>query len=274
MHLKTEKLAPELIEQMLTKLGFSEPPSVDLDGLTSLYGAWCRKVPFDNIRKRIHLAANDPRPLPGDDDTEFFKGWLRYGVGGTCWAGNAALHALLDTLGFLCERGTATMLTDSQQPPNHGTVSVYFDHKQYLVDASMMHNTPLILDPNKRSEIKELQWGLSSTPHLQQWIIQWRPLHMPDGCNCRIEQFPVSRDTFRQLNEVSRTLSPFNDSLYFRLNGQKSVLGISHGMAINIPSTGIMNTTPISHDHSIKLLIDKMGISEEIAVKIPHDHKL
>lgn len=269
MILKTPPLPPELVEQILTKLGFTEQPPVDFVGLSDLYKAWCQKIPFDNIRKRIHLIANNPLPLPGHDDEEFYRGWLRFGVGGTCWAGNAALYALLDTLGFSCERATATMLTDSKQPPNHGTVCVQCDDKQFLVDASMLHNTPLLLIPNHPSAIEQPAWGLTCSPLEQHWSIRWRPLHMLDGCECRIEKFPVTRKTFRQLNEASRKRSPFNDALYIRRNTVESVMGISGRVSVVFSPSGKIIKKSLSHKSRIKLLVEKMGISEEILSQIP-----
>jgi len=41
---------------------------------------------MDNVRKLIHLRANDPAPLPGDTPEDFFGAWLVHGAGGTCWA--------------------------------------------------------------------------------------------------------------------------------------------------------------------------------------------
>jgi len=79
-----EALAPALLERVLSKLGLSEPPSPTLEGLRTLYPAWCRKVPFDNIRQLIHRRSHDPSPMPGGDATEFFEAWLRYG---TCYKG-------------------------------------------------------------------------------------------------------------------------------------------------------------------------------------------
>ena len=271
MVVKANQLGAELVEQILSKLGFSEPPPVDIAGLTCLYRAWCRRVPFDNIRKRIHLAARNPSPLPGHDDTEFYRKWLRFGVGGLCWAGNAALHALLGALGFSCSRGTATMLTDDQQPPNHGTVSVRFGDKRFLVDASMLHDTPLFLDPHQPSTIDQPAWGVTCSPHKQLWNIRWRPLHMIDGCSCRIENLSVSRDTFRRLNEVTRAQSPFNDALYLRLNTQESVLGISGEKTVTFTASGECITTLLSSESRLKLLVEKMGIKEEIISQIPPD---
>ncbi len=271
MDVKKDQLSSELVEQILMKLGFSEQPPIDITGLTSLYRTWCQKIPFDNILKRVHLAAKDPSPLPGHDDTEFFQRWLHYGVGGLCWAGNAALYALLEALGFSCSLGTATMLTDAKQPPNHGTVSVLLGDKQYLVDASMLHNTPLLLDPDQSSSIDHRGWGLTCSPHNQLWNIRWRPLHMVDGCSCRIEEFSVSKETFRLLNEVTRTQSPFNDALYLRLNSQDCVIGISGGETVNFTASGEIITTPLSPESRLKWLVEKMGIREEIVSQIPPD---
>jgi hypothetical protein len=62
-----------------------------LDSITVLHAAWCRTVPFDNVRKLTHVNNRAPDPLPGDDTTDFFEAWLTYGTDGTCWAGNGAL---------------------------------------------------------------------------------------------------------------------------------------------------------------------------------------
>lgn len=264
---KTDSLSPALVEQILIKLGFSEQPPVDYAGLSSLYKAWCHKIPFDNIRKRIHLAENNPLPLPGHNEAEFFRGWLRFGVGGTCWAGNAALHAFLDTLGFTCERVTATMLTDSTQPPNHGTVVVHCAGKRFLVDASMLHDTPLLLSPDQPTAIDHPAWGLTCAPLDQHWSINWRPLHMPDGCICRTEEFSVTRNTFQQFNEASRNRSPFNDSLYIRLNSGESVIGISAEMSVIFTSSGKVTKELVSHKSRLKLLVEKLGIREEIIIQ-------
>ncbi len=274
MHPKEETLPRDLREQILAKLGFSAPPQINIAGLTGLYRAWCQKVPFDNIRKRIHLAANNPLPLPGHDDAEFFFGWLDYGLGGTCWAGNAALHALLDALGFSCELATATMLTDSNQPPNHGTVIVFCEEKRYLVDASMLHNDPLYLCPDSPTAITHPAWGLDCSSKKNKWTIRWRPLHMLDGCYCRLESLSVPRETFLQFNEIARKHSPFNDALYFRLNTEQSVIGISDDRIINLTNSGEVVKTELTPANRLKFLVEEFGITEEIVDKIPPDLSL
>jgi N-hydroxyarylamine O-acetyltransferase len=105
-----EELSIDLLERVLMRLGMSMRPAPTLNGLQTFYAAWCRKVPFDNVRKLIHVHNHNPGPLPGDDAAEFFEAWLTYGTGGTCWAGNEALHALLVSLGFQASRGMGTVL--------------------------------------------------------------------------------------------------------------------------------------------------------------------
>ena len=110
MSTSTDELAPDLLERVLSRLGLSAPPSPDLYGLKTVYAAWCRQVPFDNIRKLIHVQTQNQGVLPGDSAQDFFEAWLKDKTGGTCWAGNGALHRLLVTLGFAAHRGVATML--------------------------------------------------------------------------------------------------------------------------------------------------------------------
>jgi N-hydroxyarylamine O-acetyltransferase len=94
MSSKARVLPEELIDSVLMKLGLAHRPEPTLQGLSSIYGAWCRRVPFDNIRKLSHVRRGDLGKLPGDDAQDFFENWLRFGAGGTCWAGNGAVAAL------------------------------------------------------------------------------------------------------------------------------------------------------------------------------------
>jgi N-hydroxyarylamine O-acetyltransferase len=133
----------DLVERVLERLGFASAPGPDRAGLAAVYAAWCRRVPFDNVRKRLHVAAKDPSRLPGDDPPEFLAAWLAWGTGGTCWAGNGALCELLRALGFDAERGVATMMALPDLPPNHGTVFVSLDGARWMVDASILFAEPL-----------------------------------------------------------------------------------------------------------------------------------
>ncbi len=109
-------LSPALTERILDKLGLDHSPAPDAAGLQALYRAWCQKVPFDTIRRRI--LANDPpsQPLPGTTADDFFTHWLQFGTGGTCWAGHGALFALLMQLGFRAQLGVSRMLSSRPSP--------------------------------------------------------------------------------------------------------------------------------------------------------------
>ena len=181
MSSKAEALSIDLLERVLTKLGLSDRPAPTLDGLQTLYAAWCRKVPFDNVRKLIHIHNHDPGPLPGDDATDFFEAWLTYGTGATCWAGNGALYTLLVSLGFHASRGMGTMLVAPHIPPNHGTVLVACDETRYVVDASILHGEPLRLDTDTPTGVTHPAWGVQCSMRDTHWYIRWRPVHMPDG---------------------------------------------------------------------------------------------
>ena len=114
-------------------------PAPDLDGLRTVYAAWCEAVPFDNVLKLIHCAEGRRGPLPGSTADDFFETWLEQGTGGTCWAGNGALHDLLEALGFDVTRVFATMMSaPDARGPNHGSVLVRADGERWLVDASIL----------------------------------------------------------------------------------------------------------------------------------------
>src|SRR6185369_5277896 len=148
-------LTPAVTEQVLEGLGFSAPPDPDRAGLDAVYAAWCERVPFDNLVKRIHLAAESSDPFPNGPPDAFFAAYLRDGTGGTCWPSSGGLHALLVSLGFDARRGSAAMRDDLSGPIHtHGTVIVRIDGGEYLVDSSMLTGRvfPLVRGEETRLE--------------------------------------------------------------------------------------------------------------------------
>ncbi len=271
MSIHAKILHAELAERVLEKLGFSAAPELTLDGLSSLYGAWCRKVPFDNVRKLIHLQAPNTAELPGDSADDFFEAWLLYGAGGTCWAGNGALCSLLESLGFASVRGLATMLVAPRLPPNHGTVVVDVADERYIVDASILHGAPLKMTSQAPVTRLHPAWGVRVTVGQGQPIIHWRPLHDKDGLGCRIEKVDVSPDIFRDFHERSRPWSPFNYQLYGRINRFDSVVGTAFGQRIDIDSTGEVVQHPLAAADRTRFVVEELGIAEELAAKLPPD---
>lgn len=267
----SDVLEPFLVEQVLERLGLSDRPTVSLDGLAMLYAAWGQRVPFDNIRKLIHLRRNDPGPLPGSAPADFFDAWLRYGAGATCWAGNGALHALLCTLGFSSVRGYATMLLAPDIPPNHATVVVWCDGRRYLVDASILHGEPLELLDVATSRVAHPAWGVEADPSSGQHIVRWRPIHMPEGLGCRIDRLDVSADTFHDFHERSRPWSPFNYQLYARVNRMNRVIGTGFGQRFEFGADGTVHQQALEPRERLRFLVEEVGIHESLAAQVPVD---
>ena len=252
-------------------MGLAARPSPDLCGLSEVYAAWCRRVPFDNVRKRIHVEADDPGPFPGDTPADFFAAWLRHGAGGTCWAGNGALHALLDALGFAAERGIATMSAAPDVPPNHGTVRVTIDDRRFLVDASILHGAPLELG-DEPGGVPHPAWGIRSRRLADgRLLVTWPSLHRPEGFDCRFERFGAPATEFSERYEASRTASLFNDTLYLRLNTDRTVVGAMDGRRIEIAAVDDVADQALGGDERLRFLVDEIGLSEEIARRLPPD---
>lgn len=266
-----ETVARDLAEKVLQKLGFSRAPSVDLAGLAAVYGAWCRRVPFDNVRKLIHVRAKDASPLPGGDPNDFFQNWLRHGTGGTCWASNGALQALLVSLGFPSVRGVGTMLVVPNLPPNHGTVVTAFDGVNYLTDASMLHDEPLPLVAD--AELTHGAWRARMFERDGHSMVAWFPLMRPEGLDCKINHFPAAAGEFNERHEATRDWSPFNYELNTRkIIGDRTV-GIVLGGRAEFNRDGKYSHTPLDANARLKCMIEELGYSEEIARQVPPDEK-
>ena len=271
MSTRTEELVPALLERVLSRLGLSATPTPDLDGLKTVYAAWCRWVPFDNIRKLIHVQTQSQGVLPGDSAQDFFEAWLKYKTGGTCWAGNGALHSLLVTLGFAAQRGVATMLVAPSVPPNHGTVSVELEGVRYVVDASILHSEPLPLEDGQATTIEHPAWGVRCVQQNHNWHIRFRPLHVPTGQECRIEQFSTTCEDFHERHARTRAWSPFNYELHARLIQGDSIVGVAFGQRVAYDGTGGVSQSRLAGDERKRVLIDELGINEEIVQMLPPD---
>ena len=210
-------------------------------------------------------------PLPGDDPAEFLAAWLTYGTGGTCWAGNGALCTVLVSLGFAAARGLSTMLSSPHAPPNHGTVLVTCEETCYVVDASILHSAPLPLHASAPTGVAHPAWGVHCRKHEGTWYIRWRPLHMLDGMDCRLEHLQVPRDAFRERHEHTRAWSPFNYELYARAIRGEAVVGVARGQRVELASTGGVGHTPLAGDDRLRVLVDELGMHEEIVQQLPLD---
>jgi N-hydroxyarylamine O-acetyltransferase len=259
-----------VVERVLARLGLSRTPTVDLEGLRAIYESWCRHVPFDNLRKRIHVASGDAGPLPGDTCGDFFDAWLRHGTGGTCWAGNGALCDLLVSLGFNARRGIGAMLARPDLPPNHGTVIVELDGSEYLVDASILHGEPLLLDARRTTSVDHPVWGVRCAQREGLWFIHWRPLQFPDGIECRIDRLSADAEDFRIAHEQTRGWSPFNFEVHARCIRGESLVGVAMGERVEFDAGGVRQNR-LSKAERTRVLIEELQFSEEIVGRLPED---
>ena len=217
----------ETLDQVRGEMGLPEAVPIDLDGLRTVYGAWCRNMTFDNIRKVISLRTGQGS-LPGLDAEDYFQNWLANRSGGTCWPSSNALFELISSYGFDARRVAGSMY--DLPDPNHGTVKVRLDGTDYLADSSMLTGEPLPLDGNLliktdgpvRIEIEYPEKGTLI------WV-DFPPT--PDFIPCRLKIDPVDTAFYDERYEASRQMSPFNDRVYLRKvnsDGVDVLLGNMH----------------------------------------------
>ncbi len=92
--------------------------------------------------------------------------------------------------------------------------------------------------------------------------MQWRPLHKLDGFECRLERFGATHSEFRSFHDQTREWSPFNYEVTARL---------AFGKAVSLEPDGSFRETTATHAERVRLLIEKIGLSEEIVAQLPED---
>jgi len=264
-------LPEQLVERILGRLGLNRRPTPTIDALRSLYSAWCERVPFDNIRKLIHVRSVNPAPLPGTTPEDFFEAWLKFGTGGTCWPGAGALHAFLTALGFDAVRAIGTMMAAPNLPPNHGTVLVKLDSQMFLVDSSILHGHPLSLSRETETSVSHRAWGARCIWRETNWFVQWRPLMRLEGFDCRLDRFPATETDFQDSYARTRGWSPFNYELSVRANRGDKVIGVASGHAISLLPDGSVVRTPLTPGKRRRFLIEDVGITEGLVMQLPDD---
>ncbi len=265
----------ELVSRVLHRLGVHDPVPLNLVGLTRVYAAWCEAVPFDNVLKLVHLIERRQGPLPGSTAVDFFTSWLNTGAGGTCWAGNGALHDLLGMLGFSVARAAATMLVTPNVPPsNHGSVVVTIQDGRYVVDASILTGVPLRLPgpgepPEPTSE---------ALPRLElrgdTYFIMWRHPNALDGFPCRIDRIGLDADEWNTLHQRTGVWSPFNFAVAARANRGASVIGLSTGRRFGIAANGVFTIEACDRAVRDRFLVDELGLDADLVARLPADREV
>lgn len=260
-----------LVGRVLDRLEIQPGSEPTEETLRQLYASWCLRVPFDNVRKMIHVSSSTNTPLPGGTAVDYFQAWLDHGTGGTCWAGAGALHALLSAVGFEADRALGTMLVAPDLPPNHGSVRVRLGERSFLLDTSILHHEPLPLLDDEETSIGHPAWGVTCSKRDGRWHVQWRPLHKPDGFECRFEGFGIHGDDYLDRYEQTRAWSPFNYQVCARRNRDNEVIGLAFGHFITLRSGGGVESVRVEDDERRRVLIDEFGMSREIVSQLPAD---
>ena len=253
----TFMLDENLLERILERLGLSEPPSPDMEGLRAVYAAWCLSVPFDNIAKLIALRTGTSGPLPGLDDAEFYNRLLDHGAAGTCWPTSNALFELLSTLGFNARRIAGSMRDTGVV--SHGSVNVTIDNRDWLADSSMLTVAPLPL--TQETYFADDPLFAAEVEHTGETHIVWSDLPPnPTLIPCRMLVDPATHAFYAERYEASRTRSPFNERLYAKRNfpGGKLVL---IGNSRVFKTVDGMTTRELNASQLCESLRDEIGIS-------------
>ncbi len=269
-------LAPELVERVLAKLGLHGRPVLDLAGLNTLYAAFCGNIPFDNIRKRVWFASDRTTPLPGGDPSDFFQNWLAHGTGGTCWPINGGMYALVHALGFEARRIAGEMIFEGSQPTNHGSVIVTIDGTDHLVDANIGSFKVLKLVLGIPASTGDGIHDISAVPIEAGFEVIWYPGHnRKEPVPFRPERGhdPVDHAFFLTHYERSKSsqISPFNAALYISRRFPDSILTVGRNKKITVAADGGITTTQITDLGRKAVLIEELGISQEIVEALPPD---
>ncbi len=259
----------DLVDAVLDRFRIGRPPR-DLQGLRSVYGAWCESVPHENTRKLIHLGARLGTPLPGSTADHFFEAWLEEGTGGTCWAANGALHDLLAALGFEVQRAIATMLSvPDAVGPNHGSVVVAVDGERWIADASILSGEPIRIAapgvPPDHGQLPRFEW-LDEKP-----AVRWRAPNAPEGFPCRFERIGAGWAEWDSLHQATAAWSPFNYMLNARLLSGGESIGAARGQRYVFKADGSHVTTPLEGEMRTRFLVEELGISRSVAERVPAD---
>ena len=263
----SDPLKPETAERVLQRLGLGAPPPRTRAGLDDLYRAWCRSVPFDNVRKRIALLEEDPAPLPGGRAEDFHANLLEHGAGGTCWPSSNGLFTLLESCGFDARRISASM--QDLGKPNHGSVAVRIEREDFMADTSMLTDAVFPIRRGEALEIENALHPVSLEPVDRTLRVHWA-LPMAHGTiPCRLLEDPVGHAFYLERYEITRApgKSPFNQALYARKNFDGAVLAYLGNTRFWKRTDGI-ESDELGPDALAQSLCDELGLSEAIVDRL------
>lgn len=255
-------LSDSAVDEIAARLGFSTRPAADIDGLTAIYDAWCRRVPFDNLRKLVALHYDLPQ-LPGIEPADFFAAWQLTGAGATCWGSNNALHALLTGLGFEARLMAASMFDGDQ---NHGTTIVTIDDERFVVDTAVHGGVPAPMIDGEVSVVEYHGYRTVVRADDRGWLIELPSADATSIVPCRILD-EIDHPATEVANEKSREWSPFNHAITVGINDGSGVWKLRDGVLARFDDSGV-STRPLTAPEVDEFLIDVVGHSPQLVAEV------
>lgn len=259
---------------MLAKLGLKNQPTLDLAGLNVIYAAICGSIPFDNVQKRIWFASDQKKPATGGDPGEFFENWVRHGTGGTCWPSNGAMYALARALGFRARRITGSVIVANYpQGANHGSVLVTLDGVDYVFDLAFGSFKVLPLVRGQGVSTETGIHNLRATPvgggFELFFYLGWSTAPLP--FRREPEHEPVDHAFFIAHYDRANRVGFFNDTLLISRRFADSIVTIGRGNKLVVTAGGALTRTELTTAQRDEVLIQELGLSQEVVGRIPPD---
>jgi len=148
------------------------------------------------------------------------------------------------------------------------------DDQQYLVDGSMQTESPVPLEEGDPERVGHPAERVHLELRDDHWHVRWHPAHRPDGLWCRIEEVNISIDQFNEYHERTRSRSPFNASLYVRVNHPEHTTTIASGEKVIMTLDGKPVSIPLNDKQRARVLVEEFGIDEELVSCLPADEPL
>ena len=253
-------LSANLRGRVAARLDLDATLPLDLVGLRRLYAAWCRNVPFDNVRKLIALRTGDTGDLPGGDAEDFLENFLRHGTGGTCWSSSNALFELVASYGFNARRVAGSMR--DLGVPGHGSVKVRIDDADWLVDSSMLMMYPIPIGDVLHVD-RHPVFGVEVEPIDGTHVLWFDTPPYDEYFPCRLLLDPVDHAFYLERYEISRTKGPFNHHLSVRYN-RGDARTVLQGHTRHRKTTAGVQSDALTRDELCAALRDDVGMSEDI----------
>jgi N-hydroxyarylamine O-acetyltransferase len=156
-----------VVDALLARIGLSDRPAADLDGLRAVHRAFLDAVPYENIAVQL----GEVGPL---DDRASARRILRGGRGGYCFELNGTLALVLEGLGFAVVRHQAVVgPRDAAIPTNHLALVVEVDGRPWLADVGLGEGflEPLPLEAGVHAQ-GPLTWTLERLDEAGWWVGQ------------------------------------------------------------------------------------------------------